>query len=94
MSKALNILLFMVPAIVNFIVGILGFTAALMINKRHTAAGVLMIIGAMICIFGFFNVISMALLIIGSVFAIKPERPAQATPQPVMPHIPADQLQL
>jgi|GEM_PF-947498 len=93
LSKALAVFLLMVPAIVNLLVGILGLTAALIMKKRHTAAGVMMIIAAFICMFGFFNVISMVLLVIGSVFAIKPERPAQVPPQPALPYIPPEQLQ-
>lgn len=93
LSKALNVFLLMIPAIVNLFVGILGLTAAKIMKKRHTAAGVMMIVGAFICVFGFFNVISMVLLVIGSVFAIKPERPAQAPPQPTVPYISPEQLQ-
>jgi hypothetical protein len=93
LSKALAVFLFMVPAIVNLLVGILGLTAALIMKKRHTAAGVMMIIGAFICMFGFFNVISMVLLVIGSVFALKPDRLAQVPPQPALPYISPEQLQ-
>jgi hypothetical protein len=43
--------------------------------------------------FGFFNVISMVLLVIGSVFALKPDRLAQVPPQPALPYISPEQLQ-
>ena len=93
MSKELSIFLFMVPAIVNLVVGILGLTAALIIKRRHNVAGVMMIIGAVICIFGYFNVISMALLTTGSVFTIMPGRPAKVPSQHDLPYISPEQLQ-
>lgn len=59
--------------------GILGLVGGLIVTRKNMAAGVMMIIAAVLSLFTFFNLVSMTLFIIGSVMALKRE------PQFVMP---------
>ncbi len=87
----------LMPDFLTAVAGILGLIGALIVKKKHAVSGALMIIGAVLCIismlmaFSFFYSIAIALFVIAAVFALKPERTAQAPPPP--PHIPLDQLQ-
>ena len=89
----------LLPGFIAAAAGILGLIGAFIVKKKHMTSGVLMIIGTAISIYimfllsSFVFIVSIVLLIIASVFALMPERPAKIPPQPVLPHIPMDQLQ-
>lgn len=68
---------FIFPAICAAIAGVLGLVGGIIVKKRNVAAGVLMIISAVLSLFSFFNVISMALFIVGAVFALMRDRSKQ-----------------
>ncbi len=88
----------LLPGFIAATAGILGLIGAFIVKKKHMTSGVLMIIGAVICIYimllllSFVFIVSIVPLIIASVFALMPERPAQAPQQPALPHIPMQEL--
>lgn len=61
---------FLATGICSAVAGILGLTGGIIVRKKHVAAGVMMIIAAVLSLFGFLNVLSMILLILGGVFAL------------------------
>ncbi len=60
--------------------GALGLTGGIIVKRKNNAAGVMMIIAAVLSAFGFFNLVAMILFILGAVFALKKE--PQPTPYP------------
>ncbi len=78
-------------AVLSLFAGVLGLVGGIIAKKRNVAAGVLMIIAAPLSLFGYFNVVSMILFILGAVFAFVKEKPqyaAQLYP-PYPPYPPA-----
>lgn len=80
----------LVPAICALIAGVLGLIGGIIVKKKNVAAGVLMIISAVLSLISFFNIISMALFIVGGVFALMRDRskqqPVYAPPYPMPPN--------
>ncbi len=68
-------------AILSLFAGVLGLVGGIIAKKRNVAAGVLMIIAAPLSLFGYFNLLSMILFILGAVFAFVKEKP-QYVPAP------------
>ncbi len=65
-------------AVISLAAGVLGLIGAVSVNKNNVKAGVLMIVGAGLClitpVIGFFP---MALLLLGGIFALVKEKPEQ-----------------
>jgi hypothetical protein len=71
---------FLVAGCIAFTAGALGLAGGLIAKRRHVAAGVLMLVAAALSPFSYYNVVSMILLVIGAIFALK--RPHKATAPP------------
>ncbi len=84
--------LFITFGVLSAIGGAMGLIAGIIVKKSNVAAGVLMIISAVICLIVFFNFVSMILFILGAVFAFVKEKPQYAAqpypPQPYPPYPP------
>ncbi len=90
---------FLATGICSAVAGILGLTGGIIVRKKHVAAGVMMIVAAVLSLFGFLNVLSMILLILGGVFALirdprndmipYPAYPSTSPPYPSYPQPPA-----
>jgi amino acid transporter len=82
--------MFLVPGIIAAVAGIMGLVGGIIVKKKNVAAGVLMIIAAVLSLFSFFNIVSMVLFILGGVFALMRERqnPVYAPPYPTPPYYP------
>lgn len=66
--------------------GIMGFIGGMIVRKKSTAAGVLMVVAAVFCLFEFFNFVSTILFILGAVFAFVKRKPKHAAvPYPQYP---------
>ncbi len=80
----------LVFGILTGIAGVLGLVGGLIVKKKNVAAGVLMIIAAVL---SFFNIISMALFILGAVFSLMRDRSKQdyVPPYPMPPSYPYPQ---
>lgn len=66
--------------------GILGLIGGIIVKRKNVAAGVVMIIAAVLSIFSFFNVIAIILFVLGAIFALVREKPVSSYPaysQPV-----------
>lgn len=74
--------IFLIPAICAALAGIMGLVSGIIVKKKHTASGVMMIVAAALSLFSFFNIVSMILFVLGAVFALMRER------QPVLPYPP------
>lgn len=61
-----------------FVAGALGLAGSLIVNRKHVASGVMMIAAAVLCLFSYYNVVSMILFITGAVFALR--RPRKTVP--------------
>ncbi len=83
---------FMVLGVCTAIAGVLGLVGGLIVKKKNVAAGVLMIIAAVL---SFFNIISMVLFVLGGVFALMRDRSKQQQgylpPYPMPPNYPYPQ---
>ena len=77
----------LVFGILTGIAGVLGLVGGLIVKKKNVAAGVMMIIAAVL---SFFNIISMALFILGAVFSLMRDRSKQGyvPPYPMPPSYP------
>lgn len=67
------------------IAGVLGLVGGIIVTRKNVAAGVMMIIAAVVSLFTFFNVASMTLFIIGAVLAFKREPQMVMVPYPAYP---------
>ncbi len=79
---------FVVLGIGSAIAGILGLVGGLIIKKKNVAAGVMMIIAAVLSLVCFLNIISMALFILGGIFALMRDRQQQVYAPPYYPYPP------
>jgi hypothetical protein len=79
--------MFLVFGICSAVAGVIGLVGGLLVKKKNVAAGVMMIIAAVLSLF---NIISLALFILGGVFALMRDRqqPAYAPPYPMPPNYP------
>ena len=73
---------FLSMGICSVVAGILGLVGGCIVKRKNVASGVMMIIAAVLSIFGFFNLVSIVLFVLGGIFALKRET------QPVMPPYP------
>jgi len=82
--------IFLIPGICGAVAGIMGLVGGIIVKRKNVAAGVLMIIAAVLSLFSFFNIVSMVLFILGGVFALMRERqkPVYAPPYPTPPYYP------
>ena len=87
MGRAVAGTVFLVFGILTAIAGVLGLVGGLIVKKKNVAAGVLMIIAAVLSLF---NIISMALFILGAVFSLMRDRSKQdyVPPYPMPPSYP------
>ncbi len=76
---------FLVFGIAAVAAGVLGLVGGIIVKKKNVAAGVMMIIAAVVSLFTFFNVASMTLFIIGAVMAFKREPQMVMVPYPAYP---------
>jgi hypothetical protein len=76
---------FLATGICSAVAGILGLTGGIIVRKKHVAAGVMMIIASVLSLFGFLNVLSMILLILGGVFALIRDPRNDMIPYPAYP---------
>jgi len=74
---------FMRLGIFSSISGIVGMIGGMIVRKMNVAAGVMMLVAAVLNMFVFFNVLSIILFIIGGIFALVRE------PQSRMPTYPS-----
>lgn len=69
--------------------GILGLIGGIIVRNKNVAAGVIMIIAAVLSIFAYFNLIAIILFILGAIFAFMREKPVNPYPpyfQPTYPY--------
>ncbi len=89
LGRAIAGTVFLVFGICTAIAGVLGLVGGLIVKKKNVAAGVLMIIAAVL---SFFNIISMVLFVLGGVFALMRDRSKQQQgylpPYPMPPNYP------
>ena len=88
MGRAVAGTVFLVFGIITAIAGVLGLVGGLIVKKKNVAAGVMMIIAAVLSLF---NIISMALFILGAVFSLMRDRSKQQAyvpPYPMPPSYP------
>lgn len=73
----------LVASILAFIAGVLGLTGGIIVKPRPVASGVMMVVGAVLSLFSYCNILSFILLVLGAIFALKKEtaerHPNQAT---------------
>ena len=77
--------IFLVTGICSAIAGILGLVGGIIVNRKNVTAGVMMIIAAAFSVFGFFNLVSIILFIVGGVFALRREPQNAVPPYPPPP---------
>ncbi len=77
--------LLLVAGIFAFVSGVLGLIGGCIAKSKSSAAGVMMIIAAVLSLFAMFNVVSMILFILGGIFALKKDTPKPAMPYPPYP---------
>ena len=71
--------------IVSTIGGIVGLIGGCIVKRKNVAAGVMMIVAAVLCFIGLFNVVSMLMFVLGGIFALVRERPKSAAAFPPSP---------
>ncbi len=68
--------------------GVPGLVGGIIVKRKNIAAGVLMIVSAVLSIFAFLNIVAIILFTLGAIFALIKEQPKPAVPYPPQPPYP------